>query len=178
MNIIFLDIDGVLVTTRTFLSANGHNWANFSDAAITKERKNQFDPIGCGILLRIIKDFNCKIVISSTWRFNAVMSDQIQDGDEEFQFKNLLFNNLKNSGLLPFIHPDWRTVDLHRFNDKKVRGDEIQEWLNRHKEVSNYAIIDDDSDMLDEQLPHFVYTHVDNGITAQNYFDMEAIFIQ
>ena len=34
-----------------------------------------------------------------------------------------------------------------------------------HPEVENYVIIDDDSDMLDEQLYHFVQTNFEDGIT-------------
>lgn len=176
MNIIFLDIDGVLVTTRSFLSANGFNSVNPEKPVMTFERKHQFDPIGCGILLRIIKEFDVKVVISSTWRFNAVMSEVVQKGDEEHKFKNSLYVNLKNGGLLPFVHTDWRTIDLHRFNEEKVRGDEIKEWLTRHPEVTNYAIIDDDSDMLDEQKNHFVHINGQDGILTNSYYDLESIF--
>jgi hypothetical protein len=39
------------------------------------------------------------------------------------------------------------------------RGNEIKEWLSQHKgEVSNYVIIDDEGDMLDEQLYNFIQT--------------------
>ena len=35
---------------------------------------------------------------------------------------------------------------------KTLRGQEIQEWLDKHPEVEDYAILDDDSDMLPEQF--------------------------
>src|SRR3990167_11516949 len=36
-----------------------------------------------------------------------------------------------------------------------IRGDQIKEWLDRHPDVERYAILDDDSDMLPEQMPNF-----------------------
>lgn len=45
------------------------------------------------------------------------------------------------------------------------RGAEIADWLHRHPEVEQYAIVDDDSDMLPEQLPFFVHTDAFDGFT-------------
>lgn len=47
------------------------------------------------------------------------------------------------------------------------RGDEIKEWLMRHPKVEKYAILDDDSDMLPEQLPNFFKTTWQQGITPE-----------
>jgi hypothetical protein len=33
-----------------------------------------------------------------------------------------------------------------------IRGEEIKAWLHQHPEVTRYAIVDDDSDMLPEQV--------------------------
>jgi hypothetical protein len=44
------------------------------------------------------------------------------------------------------------------FYDDVERGHEIQDWLDKHKEVTNYVIIDDDNDMLDTQRSNFVRT--------------------
>jgi hypothetical protein len=38
---------------------------------------------------------------------------------------------------------------------RTLRGEEIKEWLDNHPEVEDYVILDDDSDMLDEQFDHF-----------------------
>lgn len=37
-------------------------------------------------------------------------------------------------------------------------GEEIQEWLDKQTEPYRYIILDDDSDMLDCQLPYFIQT--------------------
>jgi hypothetical protein len=38
---------------------------------------------------------------------------------------------------------------------KTLRGQEIQEWLDKHPEVGDYAILDDDSDMMEHQFKKF-----------------------
>ena len=45
------------------------------------------------------------------------------------------------------------------------RGREIAAWLGAHPEVTAYAIVDDDGDMLPEQTPYFVRTHMQDGFT-------------
>jgi hypothetical protein len=37
----------------------------------------------------------------------------------------------------------------------KCRGEEIKEWLDNHPEVEDYAILDDDSDMLPNQMSKY-----------------------
>jgi hypothetical protein len=158
MNVIFLDIDGVLVTTRTFL-------ARFED-------RNAFDPVGCRIIHRICNHFKVKLVISSTWRFHSDLNtvDVPRAPDDHLR------RNLEKEDLLRYLHDDWRTIDLHRFNNDKVRGDEIAEWLSRHPEVKKYAILDDDSDMLASQFPVFVHTRFDEGIQVEHWRQLEEIF--
>ena len=46
-----------------------------------------------------------------------------------------------------------------------MRGDEIKRYVEAHDGIENYAIIDDDSDMLDEQLFNFVQTDTYEGLT-------------
>ena len=48
------------------------------------------------------------------------------------------------------------------------RGKEIAAWLADHPAVTQYAIVDDDPDMLPEQMPYFVKTHMHNGLTWQD----------
>jgi hypothetical protein len=52
------------------------------------------------------------------------------------------------------------------------RGKEIAEWLAEHPEVTQYAIVDDDDDMLPEQRPFFVKT---NGMEGLSFADFEKL---
>lgn len=51
-----------------------------------------------------------------------------------------------------------------------VRGHEIQAWLDKHPEVEKYAILDDDSDMLPEQMPNFFKTTFQNGLLEETMY--------
>ena len=48
-----------------------------------------------------------------------------------------------------------------------IRGVEIYNWLNNHKEVTKYAILDDEGDMLLWQKDNFFQTSWDTGITEE-----------
>ena len=122
------------------------------------------------MLRHLCSKHTAHIVISSTWRHFADIT-----GRSPNQFKNLLFDNLTDGKLTDLLHDDWKTVDLHRFNHDTVRGDEIAEWLGRHPEVTNYAIIDDDPDMLPAQLSHFIHVNGVNGLQFEDYKSIDRI---
>jgi len=138
MNIIFLDIDGVLATLRVHLALK--NKGGLID---------KWDPVGASFIKKICQKYNVQIVISSTWRL-------FKDGD--------LMLRLKEHHLHKYLHNDYKTKRL----TGEIRGKEIKEWLSRHPEVENYLILDDDTDMLKEQMPYFVRTQTQNGITTEN----------
>lgn len=92
-------------------------------------------------LQQILKDTGAKVVLSSSWR-------NIQ-GAREF---------LEKMGI---------SIRDETDNGPGCRGDQIQRWLDAHPDVETYAIVDDDSDMLNTQLPHFVLTEFVTGLTEQ-----------
>lgn len=85
-------------------------------------------------------------VLSSTWRLTHDRAEMTA--------------HLRAYGWTGEFHDDWRTKDLW-----KTRGGEVDEWLGRHPEVSAYAIVDDDSDFLPEQLGHLVKTQYEDGLS-------------
>lgn len=103
-------------------------------------------------LENIVKDTGCKIVLSSTWRKDAYALKRLK---RVLAYRNIYIHD---------ITPDFADVP------HLIRGDEIEEWLVRHLTRAEwhelkYAIVDDDSDMLDKQLPHFFQTDPQYGIT-------------
>lgn len=46
--------------------------------------------------------------------------------------------------------------DITPYMRSRHRGSEIQEWLDKQTEPYRYVIFDDDTDMLDSQLPYFI----------------------
>lgn len=90
------------------------------------------------LLKNIITKTKCNIVLSSAWR--------IMDGGVK---------TLQDHG-----------INIYDTTEKlsTIRGDEIQLWLDKHNDVTNYAILDDDGDMLIHQRPHFVQTDYTVGL--------------
>lgn len=123
MRVLFLDIDGVcnsrLFAERVYRRTGKRMWLDVDPELVQHVR-------------RIIKETDCKVVLSSTWRLYpeavaVVERDvcRILDCTKDMQAG-------KKRGV----------VD---------RGYEVQEWLNRHPEVKHYAIVDDSSDFFPEQ---------------------------
>ena len=59
---------------------------------------------------------------------------------------------------------------------RKLRGQEIQEWLDQHPEVEDYAILDDDSDMLPEQFAKFHHSDPWFGLNPNHLYRIERQF--
>ena len=143
--VIFLDIDGVIQSPRYCIAMNQSGFL----AA--------FEPAAMSMLRNLIKESGAKIVISSTWR----MGDNAQTERElKMFFRVCGFKEIANA-----FHDEWRTD-----SDGELRGEEIKRWLEKHPECQEcYLILDDDSDMLDEQLPFFVKTDAYNGFLLEHY---------
>lgn len=110
------------------------------------------DPYMAFLVGKIVMYTGCEVVLSSSWR---TFHD---DGVEEIS-KQVA----KISDVTP---PPWydRENDHH-----STRGEEIQAWLDKNPDVSVYAILDDDTNMLPNQLPNFFQTSWDTGITESVY---------
>jgi len=141
MKVLFVDIDGVLNVIPTERDQFGSIFhQHFIDN-----------------LAWIIKETEAKIVISSSWRADGLITMQ-----QMWKYRNL-------PGEVIDITPscyDIVNAKICEFYDEVGRGMEIQYWLDTHDNVDSFCIIDDDSDMLESQLNNFVKTsgnsdHVD-----------------
>lgn len=94
------------------------------------------DPHCAFLVGKIQLDTDCKVVLSSAWRHS----------DEGI--------NIVNKKVVPIHDHTSRLLD-----GEQSRGSQIKEWLDRHPEVTRYAILDDNRDMLDEQFPNFFQTY-------------------
>lgn len=120
---------------------------NSSDSTNFKNNLWPVDDYMCFMVGKIQLDTDCAIVVSSSWRHHP-------DGMKLIREK---FNNvIDKTG----------TSDKVGY-DEKPRGHEIQAWLDAHPEVEKYAILDDDSDMLDSQKPNFFQTTFKEGLTPE-----------
>jgi hypothetical protein len=147
--IVFLDLDGVLCTSRSH-AAHG-----------TGKTMLEWDRTGVALIKKICKLTGAKIVISSTWRHLIHHKD--------------LFPALKRHGLWdllysePILTEDWRTPNLH-----EGRGAEIMNWLSKHLQFGEKFVIIDDVNVFSE-FPgleqNLVLTNFDDGILYRDYFN-------
>lgn len=161
MKVLFLDIDGVL---------NSELWYTHAHYCITHEKKSEIfsnessnendsyvdyniDPRLIENLNLIIEKTGCEIVLSSSWR--------CPDKEEI----TLLNSQLRRKGLIK------EYFDVTPYSKSRIRGEEIKEWLNKNCKqlyITSFCIIDDDSDMLDEQREFFVNVDPYIGLTSHD----------
>ncbi len=151
MRVIFLDVDGVL-----------NNLQAFKDQAGNGMGTRVLCPVAVQNLFGLLAWTGAQIVLSSTWRKGREPNEHVA--------------YLRAARVLDRAHEDWRTKDYvtkatpvtdgdysNATGYYGCRGDEIAEWLSRHPEVTQYVILDDDGDMLEEQKPFFVQTDFQAG---------------
>lgn len=139
MKVVFLDIDGVMVTGETVgqhVAVEGHHFNPFAKGPVYQ-------------LNRILRETGAHIVVSSSWRcdgprWDALLFHFTQQGVEQ--------------------RPIGRTPDLNRRRPSGIfeavqRGEEIKAWLAH--DVEAFVALDDDSDM-DAIRANFV--HVRHGM--------------
>jgi hypothetical protein len=119
------------------------------------------DPVAVRLLHKIVDRSKAKIVVSSTWR--------LWEDWETCIWGCLRQGGWPSEGQYPIIG---RTPRLNNV----PRGLEIQTWLNDHPEVESYIILDDDSDMLEEQKPFFVHTNFNVGLGADEWKQIAKIW--
>lgn len=141
MNVVFLDIDGVLVTARTL-----------------KERSGRYMVAECKCVyalnhLTAITD--SAIVISSSWRFC---------GRNEM---NAIFRLWGVRAPIVGMTPDLTRKDHTGKYHAVPRGLEIQLYLSDNPVVGNFVILDDECEMAHLE-PFLVKTKFDCGLTEQD----------
>jgi hypothetical protein len=137
--VIFLDFDGVLNSLRSTLAMGGAG-------------AHQFDAVAVNLVARLAGAADANVVVSSAWRI----------GSDVPGLKRVLG---EYSTALTGRVIDVTPRGMHG------RGAEIAEWLatNPSKHNGSFVIIDDDADMLDGQLPHFVQTKHRDGFGVPEY---------
>jgi len=137
MKVIFLDFDGVITTPDT-------KW--HIGLVYVKRIKKICDVTGA------------KLVISSSWQRYAGINNESREERVNNWLKGILMKGYR--GPIKKFFQDY-TYDMSgRFYGEygPDRGADIKSWLVRNPDVTNYVIIDDEDDMLDEQLFKFVQT--------------------
>lgn len=145
MKVIFLDIDGVLNSDRSCMALGGypHPWPEDGQDWYL------FDSVAVALLARATSAAGAVCVLSSSWR--------------------ILLPSLSSLGR-------WLGVPIidktRQAQGNEPRGQQIQDWLDAHPDVTQYAILDDSIDMLEEQAERLVRVPPANGMTQLNYLEL------
>ena len=103
-------------------------------------------------LNRIIAATSAVLVISSAWRIGRSV-EELKD-------------------LMKLFGVKAKVIDRTICNWNWIRGQEIENWLSFHEDVTQFIILDDDSD-IGELSSHLIQTKFEFGLTDENA--MEAI---
>lgn len=129
MKILFLDIDGVLNNTATFI----HNrQMQKKYVGYSHRHFDEIDPKLLALVRHICEETGAKIVISSSWRILHTMG-QIIEVFEAQGWKN------------PPV------IDMTGRSDNGFRGQEVYNWIEGCESLTGYAILDDDGDFFPNQ---------------------------
>ena len=126
------------------------------DGVITIPPKWHLNANKIKYIKRIVDETGAKIVVSSSWRMRSVE----ETIDKMIMRPKRCPRNKMFNWFIDNLYDVTPWVGLGN-----GRGGEIQKYLNDHPEIDNYVIIDDDNDMWDSQLYHFVETNFEDGIT-------------
>ena len=140
MNIIFLDVDGVL------------NSIDYAKKVYEETRKPHseyeypFDPQCLEYLKKLVVQTNANIVVTSTWRKTEEGKKVLQDVLKQYDLADRVI------GYTPVLN--------------KKRGEEIKTFLQTLNVETSYIILDDDGDM-EELMPHLILTSIKTGLTEE-----------
>lgn len=153
MKVIFCDWDGVLNSVGSFIYNNRMNLLGLS----TIPTHESFDPVACSNFQFILEELpEVMVVVSSTWRKHKTLSA------------------LKEIFNINHILPE-RMIGTTPVAQSGYRGDEIKQYLDQHPEVTEFCVIDDDSDM-EPYLDRLVKTDSRNGLTFTDAEKVIAMF--
>jgi hypothetical protein len=143
--ILFLDIDGVLLPQRAYVLPNQTN-----NPYVTV-----FDPCAVAMLNSALAKQGRKIVVHSSW---------VKHWTAPEIFKHLLEQGVAEA----HFHEDWYTDPHFHW-----RYDRVRDWMSRHKEVTDWVVIDDELPKSEEDgrflNGHAIFTDFDEGITVSIY---------
>lgn len=151
MKVLFLDVDGVLNSTKWMMSddrvtLHGGVWGMNINAV--------------NILKYIVDKTKCKIVVSSSWRIGGIEEgssfyEELKRTDPSDTILNAVIGKTPQGGY---------RIDEIGNGKSYVRGNEIQLWIDDNEFDGKFAILDDDSDMA-HLSPKLVQTNLDVGLT-------------
>lgn len=143
MNIIFLDVDGVLNSINNLIKVYNETHKPHSGYSYP------FDSKCLENLKKLITETKSNLVISSTWRYSQEGMEKLLEALSKYELDKLVIGCTPALGL--------------------SRGEEIKKYLSNYKttETIKFVILDDDRDM-GELSQYLVHINRNVGLTEEN----------
>lgn len=151
MKAIFLDIDGVLNNEAHLVKLIELLGREQYLEILHQTHEIPFDFRSCVLIKELVEETKAEIILSSTWRINPKGIETIEK-----------YAGLKIKDKTPRLNTS-------------IRGEEIKQYLDTHKEITSYVILDDDADMLEKQLKYFIKINPKLGFTKTEYITARNI---
>lgn len=167
MNIIFLDIDGVLNTSHFALKDYKNKYGGY--LIIDREKVK--------ILKQICDLTNASVVLSTGWKF--ILDEDLKALDDNGKFLLEIFKEYE----IPLIGKT-KTIPKDLGDGRMLqywKEYEIKDYLEKHKEVKHFCIIDDEEKGLESLLDYLIKTkdyqayEKDEGINIEYLDDIKKV---
>ena len=163
MKVVFLDIDGVLNSEDEIKKAFG---ADLDDPDAPS-------PVHLQWLKKILDETGAEVVLSSSWRIGLRSTQIVMDSLASIGYslrgvtpEGVSVSFIEKSGFKP------TRLFLETRGDTKYtldRGAEIYAWLNKHPEVTNFVILDDEDTDIKGYFPDkLVKTSFAHGLLEEH----------
>ena len=165
MNVIFLDIDGVL---------NSSNYTKrYKEIQTKKERTyKNIDDSALNYLQKLQNKYNAKIVLISTWRkWGKSISIDIKENPITEEERTEDYANLRTLYEKLRIEYDLDLDDMT--DDLQNRMLEIQLYLLLHKEIEKFVILDDYDENFTEMFEEQFIQNIQNYLKENKVKDEE-----
>jgi hypothetical protein len=174
MNTLFLDIDGVLLSTRSELAAVGSSKAlaefqsllGFDSVSFsTAELFLKIDPVAIALMNKFLE--HVQVLVLSSARRTTMFDRSPETFGSDEHVKNLRL-------MLTCLGLQLSTAFFITDNDGGTRSDQIKRWLGQHQETTRFVIIDDQQ--LDEDLKdQLVRTSYETGFSLADFETARSI---
>ena len=167
MNIIFLDIDGVMYSTEELIALYNQYGSSIDNTLPS--------PTKCKLLKQLVEETGAKVVLSSSWRLSL---NAIQKLIDLFEPYNLILSGftcheVDSKKFKDSPYEDIKPRYQHSLGDFGTyiedRGAEIASWLLDHPTVENFVILDDEDSDIKAWFPNnLVKTDPQVGLTLDD----------
>lgn len=145
MKVIFLDNDGVICLAnnwgsrfkkREAVDRNPHLDSNLQSV---EYRFDDFDEKAIKVLNEILEETGAEIVVSSDWRHHATLKEL----GEYYLSQGIIKAPIAVTSLTEYIDPELWKILRYRADIELERSIEINNWINKHPEITHWVAVDD-----------------------------------